>query len=86
MLYPFQGWPCDDIRPTEALMLLCSYENQTAKTIHPKQLEDGTLQLKDLLTEEDFAMAHSVRLLIRLPKYVVPPFGTSPISRSQQYP
>ena len=45
-------------------MLLCSYENQTGKTIDPKQLEDGTLQLKDLLTEEDFAMACSVRLLI----------------------
>ena len=48
----FQGWPCDDIGPTEALMLLCSYENQMGKTIDPKLLEDGTLQLKDLLIEE----------------------------------
>ena len=41
-------------------MLLCSYENQTGNTTDPKKLEDGTLQLKDFLTKEDFAMAHSV--------------------------
>ena len=41
-------------------MLLCSYENRTGNTIDPKKLEDGTLQFKDLLTKEDFAMAHAV--------------------------
>ena len=41
-------------------MLLCSYENRTGKTIDPKKLEDGSVQLKDLLTEEDFKMARSV--------------------------
>ena len=41
-------------------MLLCSYENRMGKTIDPKELEDGSVQLKDLLTEEDFKMAHSV--------------------------
>ena len=30
------------------------------KTIDPKELEDSTVQLKDLLTEEDFKMARSV--------------------------
>ena len=41
-------------------MLLCSYENCMGKTINPKELEDGSVQLKDLLTEEDFKMARSV--------------------------
>ena len=41
-------------------MLLCSYENRTGKTIEPKELEDGSVQLKDLLTEEDFKMTRSV--------------------------
>ena len=41
-------------------MLLCSYENQTGNTTDPKKLKDGTLQLKDLLTKEDFVMACSV--------------------------
>ena len=41
-------------------MLLCSYENHTGKTIDPKELEDGLVQFKDLLTEEDFKMACSV--------------------------
>ena len=41
-------------------MLLCSYENRTGKTIDPKELEDGSVQLKDLLTVEDFKMARSV--------------------------
>ena len=41
-------------------MLLCSYENWIGNSIDPKKLEDGTLQLKDLLTKEDFAMAHLV--------------------------
>ena len=41
-------------------MLLCSYENCTGKMINPKELEDGSVQLKDLLTEEDFKMARSV--------------------------
>ena len=44
-------------------MLLCSYENCTGKTIDPKELEDGSVQLKDLLTEEDFKMARSVVVL-----------------------
>ena len=30
------------------------------KTIDPKELKDGLVQLKDLLTEEDFKMARSV--------------------------
>ena len=44
-------------------MLLCSYENHMGKTINPKELEDGSVQLKDLLTEEDFKMARSVVVL-----------------------
>ena len=63
LLSSLQGWPCDDIGPSEALMLLCSYENRTGKMINPKELEDGSLQLKDLLTEEDFKMARSVIVL-----------------------
>ena len=30
------------------------------KMIDPKELEDGSVQLKDLLTEEDFKMARLV--------------------------
>ena len=45
-------------------MLLCSYENHTGKTINPKELEDGSVQLKDLLTEEDFKMARSVIIFL----------------------
>ena len=41
-------------------MLLCSYENRTGKMINPKELEDGSVQLKDLLTEGDFKMARLV--------------------------
>ena len=44
-------------------MLLCSYENCMGKMIDPKELEDGSIQLKDLLTEEDFKMARSVVVL-----------------------
>ena len=44
-------------------MLLCSYENRTGKTIDPKELEDDSVQLKDLLTEEDFKMARSIVVL-----------------------
>ena len=46
----------------EALMLLCSYENHTGTTLDPKKVEDGEVKLQDLLTEEDFAMAHSVTI------------------------
>ena len=37
--------------------------------INPKELEDGLVQLKDLLTEEDFKMARSVivHACLRLP-------------------
>ena len=45
-------------------MLLCSYENRMGKTINPKELEDGSVQLKDLLTEEDFKMARSVIIFL----------------------
>ena len=31
-------------------MLLCSCENRTGKMINPKELEDGSVQLKDVLT------------------------------------
>ena len=41
-------------------MLLCSCKNWTGNTIDLKKLEDGALQLKDLLTEEDFALARLV--------------------------
>ena len=44
-------------------MLLCSYENHMGKMIDPKELEDGSVQLKNLLTEEDFKMARSVVVL-----------------------
>ena len=63
LLLSLQGWPCDDIGPSEPLMLLCSYENHMGKTINPKELEDGSVQLKDLLTEEDFKMARLVIVL-----------------------
>ena len=45
-------------------MLLCSYKNRTGIMIDPKELEDGSVQLKDLLTEEDFKMAHSVIVML----------------------
>ena len=44
-------------------MLLCSYEDHMGKTINRKELEDGSVQLKDLLTEEDFKMACLVIVL-----------------------
>ena len=57
-----QGWPMSDIGPFEALMLLCSYEECTKETIDPKKLESGELKLSELLTQEDFDMAHSVSI------------------------
>ena len=50
-------------------MLLCSYEERTKEMIDPKKLESGELKLSNLLTEEDFTMAHSVSIvfLIYLP-------------------
>ena len=57
VVFLFQAWPCNDIGPTEALILLCSYENRTRETLNPKKLEDGEVKLKDLLMEEDFKMA-----------------------------
>ena len=65
-LSSLQGWLCDDIGPSEALMLLCSYENCTGKMTDPKELEDGSVQLKDLLTEEDFKMACLVIIILSL--------------------
>ena len=53
-----------EIGPFEALMLLCSYEERTKETIDPKKLESGELKLSDLLTEEDFVMAHSVSAVL----------------------
>ena len=44
-------------------MLLCSYENRMGKMIDQKEVEDGSVQLKDLLTEEDFKMARLVVVL-----------------------
>ena len=41
-------------------MLLCSYENRMGITLDPKKVEDGEIKLQDLLTDEDFTMAHSV--------------------------
>ena len=52
-----------DIGPFEALMLLCSYEEKTKETINPKKLESRELKLSNLLTEEDFTMAHSVSIV-----------------------
>ena len=49
-----------EIGPFEALMLLCSYEEQMKETINPKKLESGELKLSDLLTKEDFDMARLV--------------------------
>ena len=46
----------NDIGPTEALMLLCSYEKRTRETLDPKKM----IKLSDLLTKEDFKMAHLV--------------------------
>ena len=53
-----------EIGPFEALMLLCSYEERTKETINPKKLESRELKLSDLLTEEDFVMAHSVSAVL----------------------
>ena len=63
-----------DIGPFEALMLLCSYENYTKKTIDPKKLESGELKLEDLLTKEDFKMAHSVSNLLLLSPFLPIPY------------
>ena len=52
-----QGWPMSDIGPSEALMLLCSYEECTRENIDPKKLESGELKLSESLTQEDFDMA-----------------------------
>ena len=41
-------------------MLLCNYKNRTGQTLDPKNVEDGEIKLSDLLTEEDFKMAHSI--------------------------
>ena len=62
--FHLQDQPCDDIGPTEAFILLHSYEKRTKETLDPKKLEDGTLKLSDLLTEEDFAMAHHPSCMI----------------------
>ena len=53
-----------EIGPFKALMLLCSYKERTKETIDPKKLESGELKLSDLLTEEDFVMAHSVSVVL----------------------
>ena len=54
-LFPIlQGWPTSDIGPSEALMLLCSYEECTKETINPKKLESCELKLSESLTQEDF--------------------------------
>ena len=70
-----QGWPMSDIRPFEALMLLCSYEQRTKETIDPLKLESSEVKLSDLLTQEDFDMVRSVRsfsfqLLISASKFL----------------
>ena len=59
-----QGWPMSEIGPFEALMLLCSYEEWTKETIDPKKLESRELKLNELLTQEDFDMAHSVSIFL----------------------
>ena len=52
-----------EIGPFEVLMLLCNYEERMKETIDPKKLESRELKLSDLLTEEDFFMAHSVSIV-----------------------
>ena len=61
----------NDIGPTEASMLLCSYENRTKEMLDPKKWEDGTLKLSVLLMEEDFAITHSVYTSIYHPSFMV---------------
>ena len=53
-------------------MLLCSYENRTKETLDPKKLESGELKLSDLLTEEDFDMAHLASTSLTLPTHPLP--------------